>query len=137
MAVDPTFSKNAFNKPKILNETETTVRNILTLLLGRPGFYPSIPNLGMDISQYLYNFTDDLDTNSIKAQLASQCTDFMDNITDGSFDVQVTRYKDQPTLLFILPVIVADESSDLVLGITINKVGQMVYNYVFNKEQYI
>lgn len=137
LAVDPTFAKNAFNKSKILNESETTVRNVLTLLLGRPGFYPSIPYLGMNISQYLYNFTDTIDTAKIKAKLAAQCSDFLDNITDGTFDVRISTYKDQPIFLFILPVIISDERSDLIIGIRINRVGQMVYNYVFNKEQYI
>lgn len=137
LSVDPTFGKNAFNKPKILNETETTVRNMMTLLFGKPGFYPSIPYLGMNISQYLYSFSDDMDTEGIKAKLASQCNDFLENIRDGTFDVKVTRYKDQPLLIFVLPVIISGKADDLILGVSLNSVGQMVYNYIFNKEQYL
>ena len=52
--VDPAFGKNAFNSPKYYNETQTAANNILTILFGRPGFYPSIPDLGMDITTLLY-----------------------------------------------------------------------------------
>ena len=58
--IDPTFGLNNFNQTKVLSETETLVNNILMVLFGKPGFYPSIPALGMNIGQYLYNFADDI-----------------------------------------------------------------------------
>ena len=55
-SVDPAFGVDSFNRPKVLSETETIVNNILFILFGKPGSYPSIPSLGMDIEQYLYLF---------------------------------------------------------------------------------
>ena len=54
MPLNPTFSVNNYNKPKVLTELESYVNDVLMLLFGKPGFYPSIPTIGMDIKQYLY-----------------------------------------------------------------------------------
>ena len=137
MAVDPVFGLNHYNKPKSLSESETVAYNILTLLLGKPGFYPSIPQLGMNISQYLYSFEDNFDTTLIKAILAAQCSDFVPQITDGSFDVIKARYKEQPMIVFKIPTILANEKNELVLGITMDGHGALQFNFVFNKQQYI
>ena len=75
--VDPTYGLNDFSKPKVLSEAETYVRNLLTILFGKPGFYPSIPNLGMDIKQYLSQFSDSIDIAKVKSKLAYQCSDLL------------------------------------------------------------
>lgn len=137
MAVDPVFGLNNYNKPKSLSESETVAYNILTLLLGKPGFYPSIPQLGMNISQYLYSFDDTFDTTLIKAILAAQCSDFVPQITDGSFDVLKVRYKEQPMIVFKIPTIIANTKNEFVLGITMDSYGALQFNFVFNKQQYI
>ena len=83
-SVDPVYGVNNFNETKVLTEAETLVNNILMILFGKPGFYPSIPWLGMDIQQYLYKFEDEIDDLKIKSKLASQCREFLPNIEDGS-----------------------------------------------------
>lgn len=137
MAVDPVFGLNNYKKPKSLSESETIAYNILTLLLGKPGFYPSIPQLGMNISQYLYSFEDTFDTNFIKSILAAQCSDFIPQITDGSFDVIKARYKEQPMIVFKIPTIISNVRNEFVLGVSMDKQGAIQFNFVFNKQQYI
>lgn len=134
MPVDPTYGVNNFNKVKILSEAETYVNNILAILFGKPGFYPSIPSLGMDITQELYKFEDEIDTDKIKAQLASQCKDFLPIIKDGSLDVFTTTYKNNTMLIFLLPVIINNNNIALSLGVTINEKGEMVYHFEANTE---
>ena len=73
--VDPVYGVNNFNRSKVLTETETKVSNMLMILFGKPGFYPSIPSLGMDINQYLYKFEDEINVEEIKSKLISQCRD--------------------------------------------------------------
>ena len=90
--VDPTYGVNEFNKTKVLSETETYVNNILTILFGKPGFYPSIPTLGMDISQYLYKFEDEINVDRIKAILANQCSEFLPLVESGDIDIIKTTY---------------------------------------------
>ena len=91
----------------------------------------------MDISQYLYSFEDTFDTTLVKAILAAQCSDFVPQITDGSFDVIKARYKEQPLIVFKLPTIISNTKSELVLGVTMDKYGALQFNFVFNKQQYI
>lgn len=131
-SVDPVYGVNNFNETKVLTEAETLVNNILMILFGKPGFYPSIPWLGMDIQQYLYRFEDEIDDLGIKAKLASQCREFLPNIEDGSMDVFSTTYQGRSMIIFQLPVIVDENSVILSLGVTINTKGEMVYNFVAN-----
>jgi hypothetical protein len=137
MAVDPQFGANVYNRAKVLSESQTIVNNILTLLFGKPGFYPSIPTLGMNIQQYLYSFEDDFDTDFLKSQLAIQCKDFVDHISDGSFDIVKSSYKGQPLLIFVIPAIIADAESNLLLGVTVNENGEFSFNFTFEDKQYI
>ena len=133
-SVDPVYGVNNFNETKVLTEAETLVNNILMILFGKPGFYPSIPWLGMDIQQYLYKFEDEIDDLKIKSKLASQCREFLPNIEDGSMDVYSTTYQGRSMLIFQLPVIVDENSVILSLGVTINTKGEMVYNFVANDD---
>lgn len=137
MAVDPSFKPNNYNKPKLLTEKQTYINNILMLLFGEPGFYPSIPELGMNIKQYLYMFEDEIDTEEIKATLAEQCDDFSEDIDEGNLEVLVTVYNERTALVFILPVLDDTSEKNVVLGITTNAHGEIIYNFVENKYQMI
>jgi len=135
MAVDPTFGVDNFNRPKVLSETETYVNNIMMLLLGRKGFYPSIPSIGMNIKDTLYEFFNDINTEEIKNELVRQCSDFLPEVNSGDFDVRKTMYKGKPLLVFSLPVIDDTNRNSVSLGITTNKYGELVYDFVEGKEQ--
>jgi len=133
-SVDPVYGVNNFNQTKVLSESETLINNILMILFGKPGFYPSIPSLGMDIEGYLYMFEDEIDPVQIKAQLASQCREFLPNIKDGSMDVYTTTYKEHVMLIFELPILIDSVETVLSLGVTVNEKGEMVYTFVANDE---
>lgn len=133
-SVDPVYGVNDFNQTKVLSESETLINNILMILFGKPGFYPSIPSLGMDIEGYLYMFEDEIDVSKIKAKLASQCREFLPSMQDGSMDVYTTTYKDHTMLIFELPILVDNVTSMLALGVTVNDKGEMVYTFVSNNE---
>lgn len=135
--VDPTFGINEFGKPLILTETQTYVNNFLMLLLGRPGFFPSIPNIGIDIGQYLYMPTDELNTEQLKSKIAFQCTDFLPFISDGRFEIIKTTMNNRTLLVFVLPMI--DDTNNLAvsIGVTTNNNGEVIYKFVESKQQII
>lgn len=137
MAVDPQFGLDSYNRAKILPEYQTVVYNLLTILFGKPGFYPSIPSLGMDIQQYLYTFEDEFDTNALKAQLASQCKDFIEQISDESFDIIKSSYNGQPLLIFVIPTNLTNTDTNLLLGVTRTTNGEYRFNFTFDEVQYI
>jgi hypothetical protein len=135
MAVDPVYGLNNFKREKILSESETLVKNVMSILLGKPGFYPSLPSLGMNIGEKLYMFEDDVDTNEVKAALVSQCKDFMPYIQSGDIDVATSTYKGHLVLLFLLPVIIQEKKVSIALGITLNEKGQIMYQFTANPEE--
>lgn len=135
MAVDPTFGLNKFGKPKILTESETLVFNIMMILMSKPGFLPSMPEIGMDIYSLLYSLEGELDLNALKSKVAYQCSDFLENVGDGSFDITERSYNGNKCLIFTLPVIITDKYQNLVLGVSLNSVGEMIFNYTFNVVQ--
>lgn len=128
--IDPTFSINDYNEPKMLTNKETYVNNIMMLLFGKPGFYPSIPSIGMDIHQYLYKFEDEINTDYIKNKLSTQCKDFLPEIQNGELDVVKSTYNGRILLIFKLPIIDDTNKGDLILGVTTNASGEMIYKFV-------
>ena len=126
--IDPAFGMNSFNTPKFYNESVTTAKNIITILEGRPGFFPSIPDLGMDIKRaLLYKDIDEIDTDVIKAELVRQCDVFITNIRNGTFDVQKVLYQDKPLLIFIIPVTIERAAQRLAVGVMLNSKGETIY----------
>lgn len=132
--VDPGFGVNAFNKPKMLNESQTFATNILTLLFGRPGFYPSIPWLGIGIQDIMYKFFDSIDPDVLKAKISYQCNYYTQAIRDGDLDIVKTLYKGSPMLLITIPVTIQQSNLRLAIGISTNSKGEMIYNFQYQDE---
>lgn len=122
MAVDPAFGTNDFNEPKLYSESETLVKNILTVLFGVPGSYPTMPKLGMNIQALIMSLEDDIDPSTIKSELVSQCSHFREVVSNGEFDVIKTTYmsndKLEPILLISVPTVIRNTYRNLVIGIT-------------------
>ncbi len=57
--IDQSFGVDAFNRAKYKNETETIATAILNLLFAKPGYFPSMPDLGINIQNILYSFWDE------------------------------------------------------------------------------
>lgn len=136
ISIEPSFGVNSFNKAKYKNETETVANAILNLLFGKPGYFPSMPDLGINIQSYLYSFWDDIDTNHLKAQIATQCQMFREYVDDGSLDVIKTMSGNDPVLLIIIPVQIKNTVESLAIGLTQNASGEVSYNYIFEQTEY-
>lgn len=131
--IEPSFGVNSFNEAKYKNETETIANAILALLFGKPGFFPSMPNLGIYIQNTIYMFWDEIDPEVIKAQIISQCSAFQSYVNDGSLDVIKSSYNNQPLLLVVIPVQVQESRENLAIAITQTANGETLYNYVFEE----
>jgi hypothetical protein len=135
--LNPTFGVNDYDRPKVLSTMESYVTDILMILFGKPGFYPSIPSLGMDIGSLLYKFEDEVSAEELKTELENQCHEFSKEIDTGDMDVVTTTYKNHLMIIFILPLIDDTKKVRLSLGVTTNNRGEIVYNFVENEEQII
>lgn len=134
MAVDPVFGTDDFLHTKYRNESETVANNFLFLLFGKPGFFPSIPKLGLNIPELLYLPFDDIDVAALKIQISTQCSELLGYIVDESFDIQKTFYQDQPILIFILPIQEKSRSRHFAVGITTGENGAISYNFTWVDE---
>jgi hypothetical protein len=59
LGYDVLMDVDSFGKPKVISTFEMCINSILLLLKMKPGQYPSIPELGIDIEQYLHEYSDD------------------------------------------------------------------------------
>lgn len=135
MAIDPAFGTNNFGTPKMYSESETLVNNILTILFGKPGAYPTLPNLGMDVARLVLTLYDEISEESLKNQLIYNCSHFNEVVKNGEFDVIKTVLKDVnknnvPTLLFKIPTIIKNVSKSLIIGISSTN-RQISYNFAW------
>ena len=128
---EPSFGRDVFHGAKYHNETETVANAILNLLFGKPGYFPSMPELGINIQQYLYQFWDEVDPNLIKARIVSQCTFFQEFVDDGTLNVIKSSYQKKPMLLVVLPVVIKNNTEHLAIAITQGSDGNIHYNYEY------
>ncbi|HAU88253.1 MAG TPA: hypothetical protein DCW90_23095 [Lachnospiraceae bacterium] len=131
MAIDPAFGVDNFLQAKFYNETETVANNFMTLLFGKPGFFPSIPYLGLDIPNRLYTTVDSETIQGLKNEVRRQCEELIDFVDDGSFDIQLTFIKEQPVLVFILPIVEKDCTKHFAVGIKTDDLGSVSYNFTW------
>lgn len=127
--VEARFGLNNFNKPKTDEDEAALATSILMILFGRPGFFPSLPEIGMHIQDYFYKFEEEIDVQSIKAQLAYQCSLIMELSNLGTFDVQRLDDNGKTVLLFLVPSLQKESSNLLVIGVTTNIQNSVVYNF--------
>lgn len=59
LGYDILMDVDEFHKPRVISTFQMCINSVLTLLLMKPGQYPSIPELGINIEQYLFEYADD------------------------------------------------------------------------------
>lgn len=138
LGYDATFELNEFGQPRIRSEVELIKNVVLFVLFSKPGQYPSIPSIGMDIQKLLYSFYDELDVEDLKNKMISQCEALGVCFNSGIVDFRKTKYRGQPSLLIQIegsekyPVGYMKDSIGSVdrylIGITFDDLNKMVYN---------
>lgn len=131
---EPGFGLDNFNGPKYHNETETVANAMLNLLFGKPGFFPSMPDLGINIQQYLYLFEDSFDVDVLKAKIIAQCSQFSQFIDDGTLEIVMSSYMNKPLLLIVLPMVIKNTKEHLAIAVTHDAHGNITYNYQFAQD---
>lgn len=96
---DATFALNEFNEPKITSEAETLKNVLMFILFSKPGSYPSLPQIGMDIGDRLYSFYDEIDENALKTEIIEQCGIMGSYFSGGNIVIKKLIYRKQPSLI--------------------------------------
>lgn len=138
LGYDATFELNEFGQPRIRSEIELIKNVVLFVLFSKPGQYPSLPFIGMDIQKLLYSFYDELDIEDLKNQMMSQCEALGVCFSNGVVDFRKTKYRGQPSLLIHIEGpekypdgYMKDSISSIdsyLIGITYDELNKMVYN---------
>ena len=135
---DTTFELNEFNEPRIRSDIETIKNVLLFVLFSKPGSYPSIPEIGLDLESYLYTFYDDLNEDDLSTNISEQCSMLGAYIGSGNIIIKKTMYNNKPSLMINVNGIEKypasykhdniGKSGQFLIGITYDDMNKMIYN---------
>lgn len=128
---EPAFGLDKFRKPLVYEDWEVVAQSIIIVLFGRPGFYPSIPQLGIHIQDYLNERLDKIDTDQLKGQLAYQLNIVSDLILTDEIKIMkkvLVGYK-IPALIILIPIIKGEDKSNVAISIVKSSSDSVSYNY--------
>ena len=135
LGFDASFELDGFGKPKIFSEVELIKNVVLFVLFSKPGQYPSLPNIGLDIQNLLYSFYDEIDNSELKNKIISQCNALGTYFNNGVLNVRKTMYRNKPSLMIHiegtdeLPTTYNRTNPNRYqIGITFDMLNQMIYN---------
>lgn len=141
LGFDTTFEMNAFSQPRIRNELELIKNTLLYLLFSKPGQYPSIPWIGLNIRDLLHTHHDNLDVVDLQNRLISQCAAFGVYFENGTIQLLNVLYRNKPALLIHVETTPDDthvanvqkyldqrNDNKFLIGITFNELNEMIYN---------
>lgn len=127
---EPAFGLDSFRKPLVYEDWQVVAQSIIIVLFGRPGFYPSIPQLGIHIQDLMYEKIDDIDTDNLRGILAHQLEVFSDIIQSDDMKIAIKNTTGgNPVLIIALPIYTGDERSAVAVTITATEDGGIQYNY--------
>ena len=86
LGYDVLMDTDSMYKPKILSTFEMCVNSVLLLLKMKPGQYPSIPELGIDIEKYLHEYADE---DTIPLTIQSQLNEQLNRLEVTGVEVTV------------------------------------------------
>ncbi len=135
---DGTFELNNFAQPKLSSEIETVINTLLYVLFSKPGQYPSLPHIGLDIENMLYSFYKDINPGDLSNAIISQCADLDVYISTGMIQIQKKMYRNKPSLIISVngtatypdngQYLTDRTNKQYMIGITFNDLNKMIYD---------
>lgn len=106
------LDKDNFQKSKIFNTTDSLVNYILNILIMRPGNMPGMPEMGINIGQYVHpNMQAQLDVNTLKGLILSNCEALLPYLSSDDLYIGVVKDEDGRDVLLIKIPLIVDEAS--------------------------
>ena len=111
---DVGIDKDNFQKSRIFNETDSLINYILNILLMRPGNMPGMPDLGVNIGQYVQpSMQSKIDSEKLKGLIVSNCENLLPYLTADEIYVGVAvDDMGRDVLLIKIPLIVDVSSKE-------------------------
>lgn len=90
------FELDGFGAQKYLTEAQSAAKQILMLLFLRPGDYPSMPDLGINISNEIrYKYMDVITGGTLKEKITTQIRKYCSNVDLVDLTIYSTKYDGQ------------------------------------------
>ena len=125
---EPVLELDDFKKPKVLKGWEGVVFSVITVLFGKPGFYPSIPELGLNIQRYRNTLTDAIDPDELKAALVYQCSKIGSELENNGLEIYKSHQGTRDFIVISIPYITDKANNRLIIGLAGDDDG-VTYNY--------
>ena len=128
---EPAFGLDKFRKPLVYEDWEVVAQSIIIVLFGRPGFYPSIPRLGIHIQDYMNERLDMIDTDELRGKLMYQLSIISDLIQTD--DIKIVTKKlvgyNSPALIIFIPIYKGEDKNNIAVSIVQSSKDSVRYNY--------
>jgi hypothetical protein len=127
-----TMSLNDFQEQNFLDISHSVAQVILNILLMRPGNMPGLPQIGINIKQYLYKVESEWDPENLKSLLMAQCTELIPGLISNKIDIYYTNdNQDRPILIVAVGLNDLSEYNLINFGFLKNEDGRIQYLYDF------
>lgn len=129
---DVLFGLDNFHKPMMKSANDALAQSILNILFMKPGQLPSQPHVGVNISKYLYEFGDELESirDEIVNNIQNQCRALSRLINVDGIQMAVINHEGQDIMMLVIPVI---GETNIVYAFS-KKNDTVLFNYKFNKD---
>ena len=137
---DTTFELDKFSKPRVRSQAEIIKNVVMYILFSKPGQYPDLPMIGLDIESKLYSFYDEINEEELKMDIINQCS-ALEIFFDSNFiNFRKVMYRNKPSLLIHIETTYEDShvhrytnDADSIpnrfrIGITLDELDRMIYN---------
>ena len=112
------LSTNVFNKATEYQGKTAWFQLILNLIFLRPGTYPSIPNMGVGLQDYEYEYIDDVKDN-VRNKIEEQVNLFLPDVPLASVEVTSVEYEGKTILLIVISL---EDNGQIVTGAVASEV---------------
>lgn len=92
---------NSFDKPTELNDIKAWSQLMLNLIFLKPGTYPSIPDMGIGIEKYEYDFLEDA-VNELSTKITEQQQTYLPDVPLSGVQISKMEHDGQPILVIQL-----------------------------------
>lgn len=99
--IETTLEIDSFDKPKELVDVAAWSQLILNLLFLRPGTYPSLPEMGIGIDRFQYDFVDDAIA-ELSATISAQQQKYLPDVPLEQVNVSKVEQNGIPILVIQL-----------------------------------
>ena len=129
---DVTFEFDKYLQPRLLERKNAVATAIINALFMVPGNLPSMPTVGVDITQYFYKEENSLSAAKIQTDLEACCGKSICGAILGNVDFSVQKTTTGDFVFLLIIRVKFSPTDDELLGITMKKTKDSYVKFNFD-----